>query len=237
MIDHRKLLILVIAVSLVGVLSLFLYSTTIEPMTVSIGDIDESLIGNIVKTSGMITYARTLSDNSLSIKLSNVTSGASIAVYLPNDVYGSWNGGNLTPGTQIEVQGEVELYAETLEISVSSVEDLTILSTSESNTFDLWQILESLEVLDNMNLTTSGIIFDLTVIESSGELIGTSFDISSEHENKTYSLDCIIFDQDLTTDYADWDVVNVTGKLGFYKYMGCWQLVVENIERLELSSI
>jgi DNA/RNA endonuclease YhcR with UshA esterase domain len=233
MIDHRKLLILVIAVSLAGVLSLFLYSTTIEPISASIEEIDEGLIGNIVKTRGMITYARTLSDNSLSIKLSNVTSEASITVYIPNDVYGSWTGGNLTPGTHVEVLGEVELYGETLEISVSSVEDITVESTSEINTLELWQILESLEVLDNMNLTTSGTIFDLVVIESSGEVIGTSFDISAGHENKTYSLDCIIFDQDISTDYAEWDVINVTGKLGFYKYKGCWQLVVEDIERLE----
>lgn len=232
MIDHNKLLILVITISLVGVLSLFLYSTTIEPMSVSIGEINESLVGNIVKTSGMITYTRTLSDNSLSIRTSNVTSQASILVYVPNDVYDSWTGGNLTPGTQIEVQGEVELYGGSLEISVSSIEDLIIVSVSESNTFELWQILESLDVLKNMNLTTSGTIHDLVVIESSGELIGTTFDISAEHENKTYSLDCIIFDQDLTIDYADWDVITLTGELGFYTYKGCWQIVVENIEGL-----
>lgn len=232
MIDHNKLLILVITISLVGVLSLFLYSTTIEPMSVSIGEINESLVGNIVKTSGMITYTRTLSDNSLSIRTSNVTSQASILIYVPNDVYDSWTGGNLTPGTQIEVQGEVELYGGSLEISVSSIEDLIIVSVSESNTFELWQILESLDVLKNMNLTTSGTIHDLVVIESSGELIGTTFDISAEHENKTYSLDCIIFDQDLTIDYADWDVITLTGELGFYTYKGCWQIVVENIEEL-----
>jgi len=110
MIDHRKLLMLVIAISLVGVLALFLYSATIEPMTVSIDEIDEGLVGNIVKTEGTITFAKTHSDNSLSIELTNVTTESAITVYLPKNVYGSWEGGNLTPGTHIGVQGEVALF-------------------------------------------------------------------------------------------------------------------------------
>ena len=228
MIDHRKLLMLVIAISLVGVLALFLYSATIEPMTVSIDEIDEGLVGNIVKTEGTITFAKTHSDNSLSIELTNVTTESAITVYLPKNVYGSWEGGNLTPGTHIGVQGEVALFGEILEISLSSAEDLTIIATSESNIYELWQVLESLEVLDNMYLTTSGTMYDLVVIESAGELIGSSFEISQEHDNRTYSLDCIFFDQDLSAEHADGEAVTIRGTLGFYLYSGCWQLVVDD---------
>ena len=122
MIDHRKLLILVISISLIGVLSLFLYSTTIKPTEVQIAEINETMVGDIVKTSGMITYSRTLSDGSLSVLISNISSGVGIRVYIPENVINNWEGENLAPGAVLEVTGEVEIYGYEVEISVSSVE-------------------------------------------------------------------------------------------------------------------
>ena len=230
MIDHRKLLILAVSFSLIGVLSLFIYSTTIEPRNVTIGDIDEEMVGNIVRTNGTIRTTRTLSDDSLSMQICDVTSETIINVYFTSDAHGAWDGGNLTPGTTIELCGEVELYGGSLEISVSSADDLWIISPPESNVFELWQVLESLEVLDNMNLTTSGMIYDLVVISSSGNIIGTAFEISEKHDDHTYGLNCIIFDRDVSANFTDGDRVVVSGQLGFYEYKGYWQLVIENID-------
>lgn len=232
MIDHRKLLILVITISLVGVLSLFLYSTTIKPTEVSIAEIDESMVGDIVKTGGMITYSRTLSEGSLSILISDVSGGASIRIYIPNSVAEAWDGGNLTPGAVLEVIGEVDIYGEEVEISVSSAENLEIISAAGSASFELWQILESLEVLEHMNLTTTGKAYDIAVIKSSGELVGTSFVVTAKYQNSTYSLDCMYFDEDLTGIVEEGDGVSVTGALEFYTNKGCWQLIISDIDVL-----
>ena len=229
MLDNRKLLILAVLISLIGVTSLFLYSTTIRPTEVSINDIEESMVGDIVKTDGMVTYARTLSDGSLSILVSNVSTGTSIRIYVPSGVADSWEGGNLTPGSIIEIVGEVEIYGDELEISVHSSEDLIVISASESATFELWQILESLDVLEHMNLTTGGTMYDIEVIRSSGELIGTAFTITTKYQNSTYSIDCIYFDEDLSGSFEEGDAVIVTGTLEFYKYRGAWQLIIADV--------
>ena len=230
MLDNRKLLILVVTIALVGIISLFLYSSTIKPEKVSIGDIDESMVGKLVWTSGMIGYSRTLSDGSLSVELTDIQSGVDIRVYVPFGVYDTWAGPPLTPGTTIEVEGEVEMYADEVEISVNSAEGLRVVSGSVAPEFELWQVLESVEVLEHMNLTTEGIAYDVGVIESSGDLVGTAFVVTTKHENASYSLDCILFDADLTSVIEDGDRIRVTGVLEFYKNKGCWQLVLSEYD-------
>jgi DNA/RNA endonuclease YhcR with UshA esterase domain len=229
MLDHRKILILAVAVSLIGVMSLFLYSTTIKPTELAVGEIDEGMVGKIVRTSGTIKYSKTLSDGSLSLLLTDVATESSVRVYVPVSIYDSWTGVILTPGLVIEAVGEVEIYGEEVEISVSSAEGLEVMSTSVNPVFELWQILESADVLEHMNLTTGGTAYDIDVIESSGELIGTTFVVTERSQNSTYSLDCIIFDTDISALIEEGDSVTVTGVLEFYKYRGCWQLDVSDI--------
>jgi len=228
--DNKKLLILLVTVALVGVLSLFLYSSTIKPTEMAISGIDEGMVGKMVKTSGTVTYARTLGDGSLSLMLTEMLADSGIRVYIPSRVSEDLTGVIITPGVEIEVVGEVELYADEVEISVTSAEGVTVLSGSVSPDYELWQVLESVEVLEHMNLTTEGIAYDVDVIESSGNLIGTSFVITSRHQNASYSLDCMYFDADLSPAIEDGDLVKVTGVLEFYMNKGCWQLILNDIE-------
>ncbi|KYK26911.1 MAG: hypothetical protein AYK23_00530 [Candidatus Proteinoplasmatales archaeon SG8-5] len=230
MLDNKKLLILLVTVALVGVLSLFLYSSTIKPTEMAISGIDEGMVGKMVKTSGTVTYARTLGDGSLSLMLTEMLADSGIRVYIPSRVSEDLTGVIITPGVEIEVVGEVELYADEVEISVTSAEGVTVLSGSVSPDYELWQVLESVEVLEHMNLTTEGIAYDVDVIESSGNLIGTSFVITSRHQNASYSLDCMYFDADLSPAIEDGDLVKVTGVLEFYMNKGCWQLILNDIE-------
>jgi DNA/RNA endonuclease YhcR with UshA esterase domain len=229
MLENKKLLILVVAGSLIGVLCLFLYSSTIKPVEVNIDEIDDGMVGKMVMTTGMITYTRSLSDDSLSILLTDLNTDISIRVYLPARVTDALAGTILTPGAVLEVVGEVELYGDEVEITVNSADGLNVVSTSVNPEFELWQILESVEVLEYMNLTTSGIAYDIDVIESSGELIGTSFVITSKYQNATYSLDCIFFDEDLSSSIGEGDRLTVTGVLEYYEKKGCWQLILNDV--------
>jgi len=230
MIDHRRLLIFAITISLIGVCALFIYSSTIEPDRVSIGDIGDGEVGSVVVTNGTINNARVLSDGSLLLSVCDISSQDCISVYIPANVHSSWEGGNLTPGTVVEVIGEVILYGEEFEITITSADDVSILAIADSVRYELWQVMESLELMDGLDIFTTGTIRNIDVIRSSGELVGTSFELVSEHDGHTIGIDCIVFDRDLTQDFDNGDIVLVGGELGFYRNKGVWQLVVETVE-------
>lgn len=224
MIDNKKLLVTVTALAMAGVLGMFAYSTTLEPLTLEIGEIAESHIGKVVRTHGTIARARAVTGGSISATLVDLNTSASISAFLPS---GAEFSDALLPGTVIEIQGEVMLYREELEISVSRPEDMRLLSEGNSTSFDLPTLLGSIEMFDGAELTTSGTITDMTVIYSNGTLVGTSFSLLNETDNTSYSLSCICFDRDLSSDIADWDDVTATGEISFYENRACWQMVVE----------
>ena len=230
MLDNKKLLITVVSLALIGVLALFVYSTTIKPVKVELESIDSAYIGKIITTNGTINSARILSDGSLSMEICDFDSLAKLKVYFPASIYEAWNGGNLTPGTTIEVTGEVIQYQEEMEISIASSDDLVVLSGPGFIRYDLWTIMDSVELFDGMEIRTNGSILDISKIESSGELVGTGFTLYQRHNNQSYSLNCIVFDRDLTDQYFDWNQINVIGDISFYTNTGSWQLVVDVIE-------
>jgi len=229
MLDNRKLLITVVSLALIGVLALFAYSTTIKPVQVDLKHINNEHIGKIVTTNGTITSARTLSDGSLSIELCDIESLTNMKVFFPSSAYESWSG-NLTPGTVIKVTGEVILYQEEIEISIASSQDVKIIYEPISLSYDLWTVMDSIEMFDGMIIRTNGTMLDISVIRSDGELIGTGFTLYQRYDNQSYSLECMAFDVDLTSDYEDWDMKYVTGEISYYSNYGTWQLVVDIIE-------
>ena len=229
MLDNRRLLITVITLALIGVLSLFAYSTTIKPVQVELENINNDYVGKIITTNGTITSARTLSDGSSSFKICNFETLAEIKVFFPSNAYESWEG-NLTPGTIIQVTGEVILYQEETEISIASAQDLIVISEPANTFYDLWMVMDSIEMFDGIIIQTNGSIMDITAIRFDGDLIGTSFTLYQQYDNQSYSLECMVFDVDLTTDYDDWDMINATGQISYYSNRGCWQLIIDVIE-------
>ena len=229
MLDNKKLLITVVSLALIGVLALFAYSTTIKPVQVELENINNEHIGKIVTTNGTITSSRTLSDGSISMEICDINTLTEIIVFFPASAYESWEG-NLTPGTIIQVTGEVILYQEEIEISIASAQDVMVISEPTSISYDLWTVMDSIEMFDGMDIRTNGSMLDITAIRSDGDLIGTSFSLYLRHDNQSYSLECMAFDVDLTADYDDWDMVNVTGQISYYSNYGTWQLIVDNID-------
>ena len=229
MLDNKKLLITVVSLALIGVLTIFAYSTTIKPVQVELNDIDSSHVGKIVTTNGTITSSRTLSDGSISVEICDIETLTEIKVFFPSSAYESWEG-NLTPGTIIQVTGEVILYQEEIEISIASAQDVIIISQPTSISYDLWMVMGSIEMFDGMDIRTNGSMLDITAIRSDGSLIGTSFTLYLRHDNQSYSLECMAFDVDLTGDYDDWDMVDVSGQISYYSNYGSWQLIVDDID-------
>jgi DNA/RNA endonuclease YhcR with UshA esterase domain len=227
MIDNKKLLVTITVLAIVGVLSLFAYSTTIKPLELKIGEITATHAGSIIRTSGIITRASVFADGSMSLTLGDFNESSSIPVYFPSDVSKALTDENLIPGTQVRVQGEVRLYQEAVEISISRADELTILLEANGTEYELRTVMPSIQMFDGMEITTSGEILEMNAIYTQDGLLGTSFQVMQKFDNQSYYLQCMCFDQDLTQQFADWDAVRVTGTISFYDNRGYWQMVAE----------
>jgi len=232
MIDNKKLLVIVTVLAIAGVLGLFAYSTTIQPIELRIGQITASHAGSIVRTSGTITRASTFADGSMSLTIGDFEDSTSIPVYFPSDVSKSLSNDCLVPGTQIGVEGEVRLYQESVEISVSRADDLTVISVPNGTEYPLGTVMQSIQMFDGLEVTTSGEILEIEAIYSSNTLLGTSFQITQRCDNQTYCLECMCFERDLTQQFKQWDAVQVTGTISFYANKGQWQMSADIVNSI-----
>jgi hypothetical protein len=227
MIDDRKLLFTATALALAGTLGLLAYSLTIVPQSLGIGDIGAGQEGAIVITSGTVTGARTLSDGGISLVISDMETSASITAYVPPGVAETLNGASFVPGAVLRVTGQVSSYEGDLELSVGEPADISVLAEAGTTAYELGTILRSVELFDGLEVTTSGQILDMDVIQANGTVFGTSFTLRQPAGNQTYSIECFCADRDLTVQHDDWDAVSVTGEVSYYESRGCWQIVVD----------
>jgi len=226
MIENRKLLAAVTVLALVGVLGLFAYSATLEPLELDIAEIGEEHTGSVVCTSGTLTKARTVSGGAVSLTLCDLAAGASIGVFYTPDGGEPLSGG-IVPGAIVGVRGEVRLYQEKPEIYVTRAADIVLLSDANSTEYGLGTVMESIQLLDGMNLTTSGRMADIEVIRSGGSLVGTAFSLVAESDNTTYTLACFCPGRDLGEAFGEWEPVRASGRISYYTAGGCWQMEVE----------
>jgi len=229
MIDNKKLVIIVTAMAIVGVLGLLAYSTNLGPVGLDIGEIGLAQDGVLVITHGTITGARALSDGGISLMLSDMNTSKSIGVYILPDAGKSWAGGNLVPGAMIEVRGLVSTYLEAPEITVESACDITMLMAAGNSEYELATIMRSIRLFDGMEVTTSGEIAEMRAIVSGGNLTGTSFRLRQQADDQTYYLECVCFGRDLTATNEERESVCVTGVISYYENNGYWQMVVEMV--------
>ena len=225
MMDNKALLITVTALAITGVLGLFVYSSTLEPLSLGIGEIGERHVGTIIRTQGTITSARSVSGDYVSMTVCDFTTSSSIPVF-----YSPGSGGTgqpLVPGMEISILGEVRLYQESVEIMVSEADGITVLASANGTEYGLDILMQSIQMFDGLNVTSSGKIADLEAIYSSDTLVGTGFQVVEKFDNKTYSLTCFCYGRDLTQLYKEWDPVRVTGTISYYTNDGCWQMSVE----------
>jgi DNA/RNA endonuclease YhcR with UshA esterase domain len=223
--DNRALLITVTALAIAGVLGLFVYSSTLEPLSLGIGEIGEKHVGTIIRTQGTITSARSVSVDYISLTVCDFTTSSSIPVF-----YSPGSGGTgqpLVPGMEISIQGEVRLYQESVEIMVSEAGGITVLASASGTEYRLDILMQSIRMFDGLNVTSSGKIVDLEVIYSSDALVGTAFQVVEQYDNQSYSLTCFCYGRDLAQLYNEWDPIRVTGTISYYANGGCWQMSVE----------
>ena len=139
MIERPKLLTIVIAFSLIGVIGLYLYSISLEPKRMAIKDIGEEDIGSLVEVEAYIEDLYVTKNNNLIITLIDHQTNHTLTVFVVSDVYENLNNKEeLTPGAKIIVNGEVCEYEGELEIKVTSSNGIRIIIVKDETfyTFD-----------------------------------------------------------------------------------------------------
>lgn len=124
--DRKGIVALIAAASVLSLTALYLYSLTIGPTAVPIGDLHDGMVGQWVETVGQVKEAR-LSSSGLLLRLMDPLDYSEVAAFVPMKTYeGIQEREDILPGAEVVVRGEVQLYRGELEIVIASPGDLTI---------------------------------------------------------------------------------------------------------------
>jgi len=129
--DDETLRRLSLSFSLIGILGLFLLSCFFKPLEVSPSEIDESLIGKTITTSGYVAKLRRHEDGHVFLKLEN-KSKIDVVIFANVARKNEAILKELKRGDAIKVTGKVVEYRDRLEIVASEIEVL-VFKTSLKN--------------------------------------------------------------------------------------------------------
>jgi hypothetical protein len=222
--EGSRLLQLLVTASLVGVMGLFVYSLTLEPVEMDIKDLSEEDAGSLVSVKGMVATAWRTTGGDLNLIL---TDGSDcIRVYVPERSV--LEDHSFLPGALVSVRGEVQIYEGELEIYVSSSTDIRVEEESSSESIPPGVLAEMPDVFAGEMLRVHGSVQNIRVLRGAeSQVIGTSFDLTSDG----YEISCIVFGWDweanrmgigenvLTVFEATWD---------YYSREASWQLVSDS---------
>jgi hypothetical protein len=201
-------------------MGLFVYSLSLEPVEMEIGDLSTDDVGSFVSVKGMVASVRQTSGGGLSLIL---TDGRDcVHVYVPEQRSSVED--RLLPGSLVSVKGEVQIYDGELEIYVSSPADIRIEDESAGDSIPPGVLAEMPETFEGETLRVHGSIRHIRVMrDAESEVIGTSFDLSSDG----YEIPCIVFGWDWEADPMDIAENRLTvfeATWSYYSREASWQL-------------
>ncbi len=231
MLDNHRFLAIAITVSIIGVLGLYFYATSISPEEMAIADIGEDDIGSLVRLNGTIKSTKTLEDGSASLELVDVNTNASIVIYIHQDRYEEYimdNPGHVIPGAVFEFTGTIEEYQGAFELVVSSSDWMTRLADAGGTMTSAHQLLDSPDLYDGMTVRVGGTLESPYLISDANGTKGMGFELEEIHDNRTYRLTCVVFDDDMIGDYETGSLVEVVGTFQYYAGTGSWQVMMDD---------
>jgi len=228
MIERGDLLTLVIAVSLAGVLLVYGYAVTLEPDNKAIADLNEKDIGRLVSVEGLLRHIFVMPSGAAGGELADPDSNATVELFISEEAWKP-NGDEsaFRPGAVIRASGAVSEYGGALEITISSPNDLVLVSAPEENHIPVDALLSRPGTFQGMTVSVEG-----RIAEAEEAWDDTHFELRAEHGQVKYSLHVIVQDWSLSMDgggIAEGSDVVVTGAFDYYQPEGQWQLSAETI--------
>lgn len=158
--EGNRLLTLLVTLSLVGTISLFAYSLSLEPVDKGIGEIGPEDVGSLVSVDGIVARVWKNSRGDLNVILADGEDY--IRVYVPEERTSQEK--DLLPGALINVKGEVQLYAGELEIYVTSPASIRILKKSMSDSISPKILAEMPEIFAGETVHVRGAVQNIHVV-------------------------------------------------------------------------
>jgi DNA/RNA endonuclease YhcR with UshA esterase domain len=227
--DKRVMLAIATVLSFVGVLGLYFYSCSVQPILVQIGDVDIGDVGSVVKTRGHIMELYQTSAGDVMIKVADLGGGASITVYIPENVFSDFAEKDaLISGAEIEAVGEVQEYQGEMELIVDSASELVIIQYPNENDLTIEMLAGNPELFLDREVTVPGQIQRMVGerLWIQGELVdATVFQLRYSGKYMNYTIDCILFGKDVSNDFHQGQLVRFTGTFEYYEKEARYRIV------------
>jgi DNA/RNA endonuclease YhcR with UshA esterase domain len=162
---RNRLLLLAVLGSVIGVVSLYAYATTIQAREVAIGDVGGDDVGSLVRVRGLLKDVSTTSGGSLRMVVMDPETYSTVGVFIPRDVVDGMEGlEEFVPGASLTVVGEVQEYRGRVELYVSSPRDVRVVAPAASGIMELDVLAENPETFAGMTVRVQGRLLDPEVI-------------------------------------------------------------------------
>jgi DNA/RNA endonuclease YhcR with UshA esterase domain len=122
MVKEKFLISLILGLSIIGLLTLYLAISLINPVEIKIKDIKEPMTGNLVKITGKIESFKKSNTGNIYLNVSDDT--GEITVPLIGNLGKKFS--NITKGEKVEIVGIITEYKDTLEVLPRSEKDVVI---------------------------------------------------------------------------------------------------------------
>jgi DNA/RNA endonuclease YhcR with UshA esterase domain len=219
--DRRVMLVIATVLSFIGVLGLYFYSCSVQPILIQIGDVDVGDVGSVVKTRGHIMELYQTSTGDVMIEMADLDDGASITVYVPESVFSEFGEKEaFVSGAEIEATGEVQEYQGEMELIVNSATDLVIVQYPNETDLTIEMLAENPEFFLNRDVTVPGQIQSILGVRMwrHDRLVdATVFQLRYSGKYTNYTIDCILFGTDVSEDFHQGQLVRFTGTFEYYE--------------------
>jgi len=165
MLERKKLLVVAVLISFLGIIFLYAYALSIHPKRLPIGEIGSDDVGSSVQTKGLIKQYQAHSYGGLTLLLIDYNDYATIKLFLSREAYDGLDfKQRIVPGAEVEVSGEVQEFGGDLEIFISSPLAIKILKDAKENELSIETLAKNPVPFQGIYLKTYGMIYGLSVI-------------------------------------------------------------------------
>jgi DNA/RNA endonuclease YhcR with UshA esterase domain len=231
--ERRVMLAIATVLSFAGVLGLYFYSSSVQPIQVHIGDIGIRDVGSVVSTSGHIMSLSQTSGGDVILALVDYRNGASLTVYIPQNVFSSFEESDaLIPGAEMKATGEVQEYQDEMELVVGSADDLRIIQYSSENNLTIEILAENPDLFIDLEVTVHGQIQNIAAekLWAQDRLVdATIFQLRYSGKYSNYTMNCILFGEDITNDFHQGQLARFTGTFEYYEKEAKYRIVSDEM--------
>jgi DNA/RNA endonuclease YhcR with UshA esterase domain len=231
--DRRVMLAVATVLSFTGVLGLYFYSCSVQPILVQIGDVGAGDVGSVVKTRGHIMELYQTSAGDVMLEMVNLDDGASITVYIPENVFSEFGEkGALISGAEIEAVGEVQEYQGEMELVIDSATDLVIIQYPNEADLTIEMLAGNPELFLNRDVTVPGQIQNIVAdrMWRRDRLVdATVFQLRYSGKYANFTIDCILFGTDVSNDFHQGQLVRFSGIFEYYEKETKYRIVSDGM--------